>query len=240
MLKRHHWMMISGVIMIVIGIAVIITLIFSAIKDPSEEAVWEGTFGSGGEQKQVRLDADDYEVWCKSDADPGEVTIKDSSGNVVFRDSSTRGTQETITINGVEYKKVGDFEAESSGSYTVKTKSSGTIYITPPIDVFGGLVTICGVAILPFIGIILVVLGIMFWSKDKDKGQPQAKYPAQVPHAHYPPPPRHIPQRQYQQPPPPAPKPEDRPSCPNCGGALSYIEEYDKWYCYDCKEYASE
>jgi ribosomal protein S27AE len=33
--------------------------------------------------------------------------------------------------------------------------------------------------------------------------------------------------------------PEARP-CPTCGGALSYIRQYNKWYCYNCKKYVAE
>jgi len=29
-------------------------------------------------------------------------------------------------------------------------------------------------------------------------------------------------------------------ACYSCGGALSYIEQYDRWYCYNCREYAPE
>jgi chemotaxis protein histidine kinase CheA len=28
------------------------------------------------------------------------------------------------------------------------------------------------------------------------------------------------------------------PQCQSCGGELSHIEEYDRWYCYDCERYA--
>ena len=28
--------------------------------------------------------------------------------------------------------------------------------------------------------------------------------------------------------------------CPTCGGALSYIRQYNKWYCYSCRKYAPE
>jgi len=27
------------------------------------------------------------------------------------------------------------------------------------------------------------------------------------------------------------------PRCPYCGGELTYIKEYDRWYCYNCKTY---
>jgi len=31
---------------------------------------------------------------------------------------------------------------------------------------------------------------------------------------------------------------ESTPLCPKCGRPLTYIKEYDRWYCYNCKEYA--
>lgn len=36
------------------------------------------------------------------------------------------------------------------------------------------------------------------------------------------------------------PQPEEKPQqiCPTCKGPLTYIEEYDRWYCYKCKKYA--
>jgi hypothetical protein len=37
-------------------------------------------------------------------------------------------------------------------------------------------------------------------------------------------------------PPPPPPSPEA--TCPTCGGPLTYIEKYQRWYCYKCKKYA--
>jgi hypothetical protein len=35
----------------------------------------------------------------------------------------------------------------------------------------------------------------------------------------------------------PPPPPEPAKTCPTCGKPLSYIKEYDRWYCYSCKEY---
>jgi len=32
-------------------------------------------------------------------------------------------------------------------------------------------------------------------------------------------------------------KGEKKRSCPNCGKDLSYIEQYDRWYCYACEKY---
>jgi hypothetical protein len=36
--------------------------------------------------------------------------------------------------------------------------------------------------------------------------------------------------------PPPPPPPEVR-TCPTCGGPLTYIDQYQRWYCYKCKKY---
>ncbi len=43
--------------------------------------------------------------------------------------------------------------------------------------------------------------------------------------------------RQEQQAPKPEPE-EEEYSCSECGAELSYIEEYESWYCYECEEYA--
>jgi sporulation protein YlmC with PRC-barrel domain len=28
-----------------------------------------------------------------------------------------------------------------------------------------------------------------------------------------------------------------QPTCPTCGGPLSYIQQYQRWYCYKCQKY---
>ncbi|MEM3616420.1 MAG: PRC-barrel domain-containing protein [Candidatus Bathyarchaeia archaeon] len=34
-------------------------------------------------------------------------------------------------------------------------------------------------------------------------------------------------------------KPEQtQPTCPTCKGPLTYIPQYQRWYCYTCKKYA--
>lgn len=32
-------------------------------------------------------------------------------------------------------------------------------------------------------------------------------------------------------------KREEKPACPTCGKPLTYIEEYKRWYCYNCSKY---
>jgi sporulation protein YlmC with PRC-barrel domain len=32
-------------------------------------------------------------------------------------------------------------------------------------------------------------------------------------------------------------KREEKPSCPTCGKPLTYIEQYKRWYCYNCSKY---
>ena len=38
-------------------------------------------------------------------------------------------------------------------------------------------------------------------------------------------------------PPPPPPPKEEEDSCPDCGSEMRYIDQYDRWYCDDCREY---
>ena len=33
---------------------------------------------------------------------------------------------------------------------------------------------------------------------------------------------------------------EEKNVCPNCGLALTYVQKYDRWYCYTCRKYASK
>jgi len=38
--------------------------------------------------------------------------------------------------------------------------------------------------------------------------------------------------------PPPPPPPPGAEACPTCGGPLTYVPQYQRWYCYKCKKYA--
>jgi len=39
-------------------------------------------------------------------------------------------------------------------------------------------------------------------------------------------------------PPPPQEAAQNIPACPNCGRPLTWIEQYQRWYCYNCQRYA--
>lgn len=39
-------------------------------------------------------------------------------------------------------------------------------------------------------------------------------------------------------PPPPQGAAQNVPACPNCGQPLTWIEQYQRWYCYNCQRYA--
>jgi len=42
-----------------------------------------------------------------------------------------------------------------------------------------------------------------------------------------------------EQPPEPQPQPQPTPQvCPTCKGPLTYVPQYQRWYCYKCKKYA--
>jgi hypothetical protein len=38
--------------------------------------------------------------------------------------------------------------------------------------------------------------------------------------------------------PPPPPQGVAQNTCPNCGQPLTWIEQYQRWYCYNCQRYA--
>ena len=37
---------------------------------------------------------------------------------------------------------------------------------------------------------------------------------------------------------PPSQAPPEQHLCPTCKGQLSYIKQYERWYCYKCQKYA--
>jgi len=37
---------------------------------------------------------------------------------------------------------------------------------------------------------------------------------------------------------PPSQAPSEQHLCPTCKGPLSYIQQYQRWYCYKCQKYA--
>ncbi len=39
-------------------------------------------------------------------------------------------------------------------------------------------------------------------------------------------------------PPPPPPSTQTKVFCTNCGKPLTYVQQYQKWYCENCKQYA--
>jgi hypothetical protein len=43
----------------------------------------------------------------------------------------------------------------------------------------------------------------------------------------------------YQPPPPPTTTTQKTATCPRCGQQLTYIEQYKRWYCYNCQQYSS-
>jgi hypothetical protein len=38
-------------------------------------------------------------------------------------------------------------------------------------------------------------------------------------------------------PPPPAPGAQAAPNCPTCGNPTTYVPQYGRYYCYNCKQY---
>jgi len=86
------------------------------------------------------------------------------------------------------------------------------------------------------IGFFLSIIGLIIWivvrpdmsevrreeqMKQQQWQQPQQQQPPQQP------------QQQPQQQPPQ----QEQKQCPDCGGQMRHIDEYDRWYCDSCQEY---
>ncbi|MBS3782047.1 MAG: hypothetical protein KGY66_08565 [Candidatus Thermoplasmatota archaeon] len=105
-------------------------------------------------------------------------------------------------------------------------------FLSEVIDTFLALPTICMILIILFIILIIIVAIIKslirttirayFWKKflSSSEKQTTGDQPSQ---------------QQQRQSPPPSQKPSK--NCPDCGGQMRYIEEYNRWYCDSCQEY---
>ena len=219
------------VILIIIGATLLIsTSVISfmrGLKDPSEEAVWQGI----PEGNSIFLEKGNYNLWCRESQDPGTVTIKDSNGHRIFRDNIDWGGTHNITINGVEYLKIGDLTIDADGQYTIESERSGTVYITPPI----GPGKLC---LLILVSVVLIVVGVFLLMRQEESFSDPSFPPV-------PPPPYRL-SYASDLPSPSAPPPAYEPSssseppCARCGTPLSFIPEYHRWYCYECQEYPDE
>lgn len=223
--------LIVGIILLVVGIIIAVLSLGTTIKDPSEEAK-ETLVYDYGDSKTVNLDKGEYDIWYEEEealwidlGDPGDVTVRDSGGSVVYETSSGSGS-ESVTVNDRTFRKKGSFEIDSSGEYTISTESSSTLYITEPIDVATGLGLCIGGAVLGVIGGILLLVGIiLFFTRKKRAPMPPAYSAPPVPPS---PPPS------YQAPPPSAP---GQYTCNYCHQPLRFMSEYQRWYCDYCRRY---
>lgn len=128
----------------------------------------------------------------------------------------------------------------ASGPYQVQTKkksTGGSILF----GILGGIFLAIGIflmitiifcivgAILAIIGGIFLILGAALKAQETTvSGQPQYQQyppPSQPQYQQYPPPP----QQTSQQPP--------GPPCASCGTSLTYVQQYGRWYCPNCRRY---
>ena len=149
--------LIAGIIILLIGLigGIVLAVVgFSSTigKDPASDNHYEIT-NSGA---WMKLSRGDYEVWYDG-LGIGDVVITDSGGQEVY--ITVKTTNETI--NG--RSKYGSFEITTSGDYTISYSGSGTLYITDPISVGGGLGMvfggIFGGIFVSLLGLIITVIG---------------------------------------------------------------------------------
>lgn len=194
-MKKPVMIMLIGIILLIAGIAGGIGIFFATLQDPSEVAKETVDFESYDWSETASLSKGDYDIWCESGlfgiGDPGDVTISDSSNNVVWERPSSY-TTESIGVNGKEYMKVGSFSLSSSDDYTINVEYSGvTLFFTEPISVATGIGLCATGVIIGIVGGVIMLVGIFLFFKDKKAAQyPAQQYQYQQPY---------YPQQQYQQ-----------------------------------------
>lgn len=233
--------LIVGIILLVVGIIIALLSFGGTLKDPSEEAKETLVFEYPDYSRTVNLDKGEYDIWYEEEealwidlGDPGDVTVRDSGGSVVY-ETSSRSSSESITVNDRNFRKKGSFEVDSSGQYTISVETSSTIYITEPIDVATGLGLCFGGAALGVVGGIIMLVGIILFFTHKKRAPMPPQYSTPQYSAPPPPQPMSSPPPSYQPPPPSAP---GQYTCNYCHQPLRFMSEYQRWYCDYCRRYA--
>ncbi len=170
---KPRQIIVVGAIVLVIGAVIGITSFLTATKDPSVEAVETVEFVYPDYVEPVILNRGAYDVWFESgligSGDPGDIIVRDSDFNLVYRTPASSGS-EKITINNKDYEKDGTFTIENSGIYNVTVEYSGSIlYFTPPIDVAAGLGVRFGGVVIAVLGGIFLFIGLILHFLPKQK-----------------------------------------------------------------------
>jgi hypothetical protein len=206
--KRHFLIIIVGIILAVVGVILAVALTFWFIADPISDAIETVDVGMGGTEL-VQLDKGDYQMWVEGDffGFSGPITITDSEGTVIWV-GPDEGTTESIN----DVTNYGEFTIPRDGTYNITSTSSGTLYITEPLDInVGGIFgSLCGGLIMALVGGIMFLVGLIMWLKER-KPAPPGPPPYPPPSAY---PPQQPPPGQYppqQQPPPGQYPPQQQP-----------------------------
>jgi len=170
-MEIHHKLMIIGVAILLIGGVLAGIAVFTFLLDPSEEAEWDGSFGQDGGSMTTELDGGTYDVWVSDASGTVEVTVEDDLGHVEFEET-TWDHSETININGKDYYLLGSFRVDG-GNYTVETDGSVDVYITPPIDIWLAIGSICGAITVVLVGIIMILIGAVQWFVKHMRHEPE-------------------------------------------------------------------
>ena len=192
---------IIGLLLVLIGLVGAMISYYMVIEDPGEVYEEKLIFKSGTSyylnssipSKTISLSKGDYDIWYEPDFElfglfdsPHEITIKDSSGDIIYDESTLLGRSEAkISRDGKDYRRYGTFEITHSGDYEMSADSSSTLYITPHINVELGEGLGALFIIFVVIGLILIIVGVYLFYSNKPK--PKRVMPPQRP----PPPPQY-------------------------------------------------
>jgi len=120
-----------GAIIIIVGIFGLITPVtnFLEIIDIENEA--RNNIFTSGESKTYYFDTGSYDIYYYSEfySTPRTISIIDPNEDEVSISLMSFGYSETFEVSGREYNKLGSFNAEIKGNYTITIENLGTLLI---------------------------------------------------------------------------------------------------------------
>lgn len=143
---------------LVIMVSVVCIIVLLATRESLDERTVAEVTVTSEKDGEVHLDEGEYDIYLMLDGDPLFFVILAPDGSAVFDGSSNKGGTPFDPL--FDSKKVGTFNADSTGTYQVAADGSKTLYFAPAAKTGLYLIAIIGLAITAVIGSIMLRRGL--------------------------------------------------------------------------------